>query len=210
MRADADRTLGLVLSGGAGSRVGGKDKGLQSLLGRPLVGHMLAALRLQCDALVVSANRNIDAYAGYAPTIHDENPTHLGPLGGLIVTFGFLAANRHASFQWLLTAPVDCPDPPCDLALRLHAALTTHTDSVCAYMRHAGVAQPLFALYRIENDIEGLRASAQSALDVHGSPMHWHKSLNALAVDFNADESAFHNLNTPAEFAEYERTHAGS
>lgn len=208
MRADADRTLGVVLAGGAGSRVGGSDKGLQPLLGRPLIEHVLAALRPQCDGLLVVANRNLDDYAGYSPTVHDGTPGHAGPLAGLVVTFGFLAANRHASIRWLLTAPVDCPEPPRNLALRLRAVLAKRTDSVCAFVRYAGNAQPLFALYRIGDDLEAWLRSAQSALDTHGSPMRWHAALDAVAVDFDADGAAFHNLNAPKDFADYERTHA--
>lgn len=132
MRADADRILGPVLAGGAGSRVGGTDKGLLPLLGRHLVEHALSALRRQCGGLLVVANRNIDDYADYAPTIHDDNPGHARPLTGLTAAFGFLAANRHASIQWLLTVPVDCPEPPCDLASRLRAALMAHAGGRCA------------------------------------------------------------------------------
>lgn len=210
MRADADRTLGAVLAGGAGSRVGGTDKGLLPLLGRPIVEHTLTTLSPQCDALLVVANRNVDTYVRYAPTVHDGNPGHAGPLAGLVAAFGFLAANRHASIRWLLTVPVDCPNPPGDLAARLHAALATRPDAACAFVRRAGEAQPLFALYRIGDDIDTWVVSAQSALDSHASPMRWHATLDAVAVDFDAQVAAFHNLNTPGDFAEYERTHAGT
>ena len=84
MGAGADETLGIVLAGGAGSRVGGADKGLLPLGGRPLVEHVLERLRPQCDRLLIVANRNLDDYARYAPVLHDDNEGHAGPLAGLV------------------------------------------------------------------------------------------------------------------------------
>ena len=72
MGADADETLGIVLAGGAGSRVGGADKGLLPLQRRTLIACVLDALRPQCDALLVVANRNMDEYSRHAKTIRDE------------------------------------------------------------------------------------------------------------------------------------------
>lgn len=210
MRAAADRTLGAVLAGGAGSRLGGMDKGLRPLLGRPIVEHVLTVLRPQCDALLVVANRHLDDYSRHAPAIRDGIPGHAGPMAGLVAAFGFLAANRHAAIRWLLTVPVDCPDPPGDLASRLHAAFGAHRNAACAFVRYEGNAQPLFALYRIGDDSGTWGVSAQSALGLHASAMRWHSTLDSVAVDFDVDDTTFHNLNTREDFAKYERMHAGS
>lgn len=210
MSAGAERILGAVLAGGAGSRVGGADKGLLPLLGKPLVAHVLAVARLQCDSLLVVANRNLDRYAELAPAIRDAGVGHAGPLAGLVATFGFLAANVHAGHGWLATLPVDCPDPPVHLVDRLRTGLESAAKSDCAYACTSGATQPLFALYRTGGRIDAWLASARNALDRHGSVKRWHAELGALAVDFDAAASAFHNLNTPDDFAEYERTHAGT
>lgn len=207
MRADADDTLGVILAGGAGSRVGGADKGLLALCGRPLVEHVLERMRPQCGRMLIVANRNLDDYARYAPTVHDENMGHAGPLAGLLAAFGFVDANRHALPRWLLTAPVDCPDPPSDLAARLRAALVRDAQARCASARQAGNPQPLLALYRVGAGPEAWRASALAALREHGSPWRWHAALDAIAVDFDSPGDAFHNLNGPGEFSEYEHTH---
>jgi molybdenum cofactor guanylyltransferase len=207
MRVDADDTFGVVLAGGAGLRVGGADKGLLPLEGRPLIEHVLARLQPQCDRILIVANRNLDTYARHAPVVHDQEAGHTGPMAGLIAAFGFLAANRHALPRWLLTTPVDCPDPPRDLASRLHAGLANRSDARCAQVRHAGKLQPLFALYRIDGDPIAWKSSAQLALREHASPMRWHADIDAAAVDFEDFVDAFHNLNTPDDFCEYERTH---
>lgn len=200
-------TLGGVLAGGAGSRVGGADKGLLPLSGRPLIEHVLKGLRPSCDGVLIAANRNVETYARYAPTLHDAGSEPTGPLAGLVAALVFLVANRHALPRWLLTVPVDCPDPPRDLAPRLQQALAAHPETSCACVKHAGMAEPLFAMYRIGNDPDAWLASAREALQAHGSVRKWHAGMDALAVDFDDAESAFHNLNTPADFREYERLH---
>jgi molybdenum cofactor guanylyltransferase len=207
MCADTDDTLGVILAGGAGSRVGDADKGLLPLLGRPLVKHVLEQVHHQCARVLIVANRNIDAYACLAPTIRDGIAGHAGPLAGLAAAFGFLQANRHALPRWILTTPVDCPDPPRDLATRLRAALMANDDAACALANVAGKREPLFAMYRVGSVPDDWHASAQTALHEHGSPMRWLAASGALAVDFDDTGGAFHNLNTPEDFRNYERAH---
>ena len=64
-RIQRERITGLILAGGQGSRMGGLDKGLQPLQGRPLVEHAIERLRPQVGALAISANRNVDVYRRY-------------------------------------------------------------------------------------------------------------------------------------------------
>lgn len=210
MFADVDTTLAVVLAGGAGARVGGADKGLLPLCGRPLVEHVLESLRPQCDRIVISANRRLDEYTRYAPAIRDAGAARAGPLAGLVAAFGFLVANRHALPRWLLSASVDCPDPPRDLAERLRTRLAAHAEAGCAHVTRGGQVQPLLALYRIGGDADAWLASARAALAGHASPRRWHAALGALAVAFDGDGDAFHDLDTPAEFRAWDRTHAGT
>ena len=207
MCADTEGTLGVVLAGGAGSRVGDADKGLLPLCGRPLVEHVLERLRHQCAHVLIVANRNIDIYARFAPVIRDEIAGHAGPLAGLTAAFGFLQANRHALPKWILTAPVDCPDPPHDLATRLRAALTANGGTACTLAAVAGKREPLFAMYRVGSAPDDWRTSSQAALNEHGSPMRWLAAHGAVVVDFDDAGDAFHNLNTPEDFLEYEHAH---
>jgi molybdenum cofactor guanylyltransferase len=197
----------VILAGGAGSRVGDADKGLLPLRGRPLVEHVLERLRPQCARVLTVANRNIDDYARLAPVIHDEAAGHAGPLAGLAAAFGFVHANRHALPGWLLTVPVDCPDPPLDLAARLRVPLVMNVEAKCALATVSGKREPLFAMYRIDASAEKWHASAQTALREHGSPVRWLAACGALVVDFDDAGDAFHNLNTPEDFRDYERAH---
>ncbi|HDO34129.1 MAG TPA: molybdenum cofactor guanylyltransferase MobA, partial [Chromatiales bacterium] len=60
--ADTAAITGLILAGGRARRMGGRDKGLIPLAGRPLVEHVLSALRPQVATLLISANRNLARY----------------------------------------------------------------------------------------------------------------------------------------------------
>jgi molybdopterin-guanine dinucleotide biosynthesis protein A len=54
---------GVVLAGGQGRRMGGVDKGLVELAGRPLVARVIERLAPQVGALLINANQNVERYA---------------------------------------------------------------------------------------------------------------------------------------------------
>lgn len=207
---EASRVLGTILAGGEGRRVGGKDKGLLPVNGEPVVARVLSILRPQCDEVLVVANRNQDDYARHAPLIGDETPGHAGPLAGIAAALALIVERepeRFGGFGWLLTMPVDCPDSPPDLFVRLRAALRAAPRVACAYARDEHKLQPLFALYSLEFR-EALLASAREALGVHASALRWHMELEAVGVDFSDRTGAFRNLNTLKDFQDYEGAHS--
>ena len=66
---------GLVLAGGMGRRVGGRDKGLLNYGGSTLVDHVIDRLSPQVARLVISANRNLNRYASFGhPVVSDDLP----------------------------------------------------------------------------------------------------------------------------------------
>ncbi len=105
---------GLVLAGGRGLRMGGVDKGLQPFRGRPLVDHAIARLAPQVAEVMVSANRNAEAYAARGVRVlADPGADFPGPLAGM------LAGLRAARTTWLAVVPCDSPLLPADLVERL-------------------------------------------------------------------------------------------
>jgi len=111
-------TLGCILAGGRSRRMGADKAGL-ALGGRPLVAHVVARLRPQCDALVIAGPTAAPALAATGLGVaEDALPGALGPLAGV------LTALRRAGerFAFVVTAPVDTPFLPADLVARLHAA----------------------------------------------------------------------------------------
>ncbi len=183
---------GAILAGGEGRRLGGRDKGLVPLAGQPLIGHVRAALDGQVGRLLVCANRNLAQYAAFALPCSDRKPGFHGPLAGID------AALADCTTPWLLTVPVDCPQPPADLALRL--CLAAGSADTRAAVAHDGTQrQPLFAVYRCE-----LADSAELALARDSPVWRWQDECGAVEVDFSDAPLAFVNLNTEQDFDRWE------
>jgi len=184
-----------ILAGGKGTRIGGRDKGLELLAGRPLIAHVVEALRGQCGALLICANRNMGSYAVYAPVCVDAVEGFKGPLSGICTALAACASD------WLLTVPVDSPRPPPDLANRLHAKVGAGSAAVA----HDGQRrQPLFALYRRE-----AAASAAAALAADIPVWRWLEQMAAVEADFSDEHAAFANLNSACEFMSWEEIRRG-
>ncbi|MCX7673512.1 MAG: molybdenum cofactor guanylyltransferase [Thiobacillaceae bacterium] len=188
------RVGAVILAGGRARRLGGRDKGLIPLCGRPLSAWVIERLRPQVDAIVLSANRNLAAYAALGhPVLADALPGHAGPLAGIAAAAGALRS------AWLLTAPCDCPFLPDDLAARLLAG-------ACAG-GHAAVyaADPERAHYCVQLLRSDLLPRLRAYLDAGGRAAGaWLTSVGAAAVRFE-DAQAFFNVNTPHDLAEAAR-----
>ena len=103
-RYPRDDVTGVILAGGLARRMGGVDKGLVELAGRPMIEHVLDALRPQVGPLLINANRNLDRYSAYGhPLINDTLAGYLGPLAGV------LSAMQRLVTGYLVTVPCDAP-----------------------------------------------------------------------------------------------------
>lgn len=194
---------GLLLAGGRGSRMGGVDKGLQLLHGRPLFEWVLARLQAQVGPLLINANRNLPAYAAQGlPVLSDADDSFAGPLAGL------LAGLQACETDWLLSAPCDTPMLPSDLAQRLAAAaLAAGADLAVPLSLNAQDAapgepprpqiQPVFCLLRAS-----LKTSLAAYLQGGGRKIDtWLRAQNHVLVPFDApgDAQAFFNANHLSE-----------
>jgi molybdopterin-guanine dinucleotide biosynthesis protein A len=198
-----EQITGLLLAGGRGMRMGGVDKGLQTLHGEPLAAHVLKRLAPQTGALLISANRHPDIYAALgtslgAKVIADTLPGFPGPLAGL------LAGMRAAGTPWLLSAPCDSPWLPADLASRLGHALNAHEADIATVTTvdaHGEASlHPVFALLRT-----GLADDLAAFLDAGERKVRaWYARHKTVEVVFT-DERAFYNANSLQELADLER-----
>ncbi|MDN6179712.1 MAG: molybdenum cofactor guanylyltransferase [Halomonas subglaciescola] len=130
---------GLVLAGGAGRRMGGRDKGLEPFAGRPMVAYVCARLSGRVSELWISANRHPDEYRRYADRVLADAPPpgmaqdsgaehgYQGPLMGLYT--GLSAAQT----PWLVVLPCDTPALPDDVIERLAAAVDDDAEIVVAH-----------------------------------------------------------------------------
>lgn len=182
-----------ILAGGQGRRLGGLDKGLQPLFGRPVVSYVADALRPHCETIVICANRHRDEYGGFATVLPDDLQGFHGPLAGIST------ALAHCETRWLLTVPVDTPKPPSDLVTRLLAGIK---DARAAVADDGTRRQPLFALYE-----SALAASARNALEHDLAVWRWQEEMGAAVVDFSNRLEGFNNLNTLDDFRRWENDH---
>jgi molybdenum cofactor guanylyltransferase len=187
------RLTAAILAGGAGKRLGGRDKGLESLAGCPLIAYVIEIIRPQVDEVIIVANRHPQEYAEYARVVADESPGFLGPLAGIAT------ALAHCDTPWLLTASVDVPEPPRDLASRLRGAAAD-----IAVAHDGARRQPLFALYSTK-----LATAAKNALQRDLAVWRWQDEHGAVEVDCSRDGAAFLNLNTPDDFRNWENARHG-
>lgn len=102
--------MGAILAGGQARRFG-SDKAQALFEGARLIDRVASALSAQCAGVVVCGRTEPDF-----PCIPDWPEAGLGPLGGLA------AALRHGAaggFSHVLSAGVDVPDLPHDLAAQM-------------------------------------------------------------------------------------------
>jgi molybdopterin-guanine dinucleotide biosynthesis protein A len=183
---------GVILAGGLGRRMGGADKGLQLLSGKPLVQWTIERLRPQVDELLINANREIAVYEGFGyPVISDRFAGFAGPLAGLH------SALASAAHSLVACVPCDSPLLPADLVGRLYDALQADGSDL-ASARTFNQRQPVFCLCR-----RALLPQLVAFLDGGGrQPSLWYRTLKASEVAFDDEAAAFRNVNTRQDLAQ--------
>ncbi|MCF8179469.1 MAG: molybdenum cofactor guanylyltransferase [Sulfuritalea sp.] len=183
------RVTGVVLAGGQGRRMGGVDKGLQDLNGRPMIQWVLDRLAPQVDAIRISANQNLLRYGEFGyPVFSDRVPDFAGPLAGLH------AALAETESPLVATVPCDSPLLPSDLVHRLHAALSAKKADL-AVARTGSQVHRAFCIVRRE-----LLPQLEAFLDTGERKVGlWHATLNIVEVAFDDQPESFGNINTLEE-----------
>ena len=180
---------GIVLAGGQGRRMGGVDKGLKLLGGKPMAQWAIERLAPQVDEILINANQNLDEYRAFGhAVIPDAIGGFAGPLAGL---HRGLTEARH---DLVATVPCDSPFLPPDLVARLLGALEAQSADL-AVARTGDQPHPVFCLCR-RSVLPGLSAF----LEQGGRKIDaWYAALNVVEVAFDDEPDAFSNINTEAE-----------
>lgn len=190
-----EHVTAVVLAGGRAQRMGGVDKGLVRLAGRPLVAWVSEALRAQAHVVVINANRNLAQYREHADiVIPDARSGFLGPLAGMA------AAMTIAETDYVCTAPCDSPFVPPDLVRRLLAAVVVEgADIACA--ADSERLQPVFSLIptRCVDDLNAFLDDGERKID------RWFERHRCTVVDFSDHPHAFLNINTVQDRARIEQ-----
>lgn len=179
----------VILAGGHGRRLGGVDKALLPLAGKPLLAHVLARLRPQTTRMIISANGDADRFREFSLSVIADAAPDQGPLAGIA------AGARACTARWpdvthILTVPVDTPLLPLDLAARLAEqaailpaqAAVAHADGRMHWTVALWPVDSAVAMH--ERVLHGGMRRLQDGLETVG----WH------AVSFT-DAAAFTNIN---------------
>lgn len=194
--------VGVVLAGGQGHRMGGADKALLRLGGRPLIAHVLARFAPGVAAVAISANGDPARFADFGcPVLPDHAPGFAGPLAGVLAGLDWALA---LGAEGLATVAVDTPFFPGNMVERLTAALLTGA-LLTGALRDAQVAMadsgdrlhPTCAVWRV-----GVRVALSDALAAGERRVaRFAAAQGMVRVAFDSDADAFFNLNDPADLA---------
>ena len=199
----SEKITGVILAGGLGRRMGGIDKGLQELRGRPLTAWVVERLAPQVDELLINANQNPERYAAFGHrVVPDQIPDFAGPLAGLH------AALSAATHPLVATAPCASPFLPEDLISRLFEALTAPgtrspwgtSGADLAVARTFDQPHPVFCLCRraVLPHLTAFLAGGGRKID------RWYATLKVIEVAFDDEADAFENINTREELGRFE------
>jgi len=196
MTTDNNNTVtAVILAGGMARRMGGVDKGLIELNGRPMIEYIIEALKPQVDNIVISANRNLEQYRRYGyPVVEDIMGDYFGPLVGMA------SGLQACSSERILIVPCDSPFVPPVLADKLNAALLEQGADL-SVANDSERMQQVFAMLR-----RHLLPSLLAYLDDGGRKIDaWYAEHQMALTDFSDWPDAFININTPEDKTDVEQ-----
>jgi molybdopterin-guanine dinucleotide biosynthesis protein A len=140
--------IGVLLAGGLARRMGGGDKPLRLIAGRPLLDHVIERMRPQVSGLVLNANGDPARFAEYGlPVIADSIADFAGPLAGVLAGLDWAVTHR-PDCPLIVSVATDAPFLPTDLVARMHQALVAESaDLACA--ASGGQSHPVIGLWPV-------------------------------------------------------------
>ena len=189
---------GVLLAGGLSRRMGGGDKCLRPLGGRPILDHVIERARPQVGALVLNANGDPARFAGHGlPVVADVVPGHAGPLAGVLTGLSW-AVEDAPDAAYVATFPTDAPFLPRDMVDRCLAAIdAAGADMACA--ASGGRDHPVAGLWPV-----ALRADLHHAMTVEDIRKVdiWTARHRLVSVPFDVGSvDPFFNVNRPEDLA---------
>lgn len=175
----------LLLAGGRGRRLDGRDKGLEMVAGRPLIRYLLDRFSPFFQHVIISANRNIPAYEALChKVVTDADQDYKGPLAGMQSALSQIAT------PWMLTLPCDMPLLPVELIGRLWRAVE-HSGRPAAIAHDGTQVQPLCNLLSARL-ADTLRADIAAG---HRRCREWLLAQDPVIVDCSDCAELFANIN---------------
>ncbi len=199
-----EAVAGVLMAGGQSRRMGGGDKCLRALAGKPILTHVIARVRPQVGPLLLNANGDSARFAGFGlPVAADVVGDFAGPLAGVLTGLEWAAAAAPGC-AWLASFATDAPFLPAELVPRLLSAVEAEgADLACA--ASDGRDHPVFGLWPLALSDDLRRAMVEEGVrkvDV------WTARYRLARVDFPLVETPagpldpFFNTNRPEDLAE--------
>ncbi|NEU11451.1 molybdenum cofactor guanylyltransferase MobA [Methylobacterium sp. BTF04] len=195
--------LGVILAGGLSRRMGGGDKPLLTLGGRPLLDRVVERFTRQCPAgLILNANGDPTRFAGFPGMIvRDDLPDHPGPLAGLLAALDHAAAH-YPDIVAVASVTGDAPFLPPDLVERLEAVRGSSGTEI-AIAASDGRAHFTIGLWPVALRVDLRRFLVTEGGRRVGAFLDRHAVSQ---VDWPAEPvDPFLNVNTPDDLARAER-----
>ena len=187
----AEDVTGIVFCGGSGRRLGGVEKPLIEVAGRPLLAWVLDRLHKQVATVLLSGAAD-PSYARFGCEIVPDRAPGEGPLSGLAT------AIEVATTDWIFTCPGDSPY----LAENLVELLARDARRKGVAVPHDGNRrQNLFLLMRRHRAESLARFFEQGGRAAH----RWLDENGIGVTDLSAIAESFFNVNTPDDLESWRR-----
>ncbi len=194
-------TLGVILAGGLARRMGGGDKTMRAIAGRPILDHVIERLAPQCDSLILNANGDPARFGAWGlPVVPDDVPDFAGPLAGVLAALDW-AALHHPAIEWVVSVAGDCPFLPRDLVARMQAERAM-VEAELAVAASGDQSHPVVGLWKVS-----LRDALRHALVVEECRKidRWTARYKLVTTQWPVTPvDPFFNANTPDDVAEAE------
>ncbi|WP_420348908.1 molybdenum cofactor guanylyltransferase MobA [Pelagibius sp.] len=204
MTMDKKTVAGVLLAGGLSRRMGGGDKCLRDLGGRPILAHIIERAAPQVRALVLNANGDAARFEAFGlPVAADVVEGYAGPLAGILTGLDWAAENAPGA-QWLASFACDAPFLPADLVERMANAVEAEGADLACAVTH-GRTHPVFGLWRLSLREDLRRAMLEEEMR---KVDRWTARHRLVEVDFpDLDTPAgpldpFFNTNRPEDLEE--------
>jgi molybdenum cofactor guanylyltransferase len=193
--------VGVILAGGLARRMGGGDKCLIELAGRPLLSWIIERVSPQVSRLILNANGEPERFARFGvPVVADTVPGFAGPLAGILAALEWTKANASGA-DWVASFAGDAPFVPSDIVARFLDAQRTN-DAELVGAASGGQTNPVCGLWRVDLADDLRRALVDE--DLHKIDV-WTARYRLAIVEFGTKPiDPFFNINRPEDLAKAE------
>ncbi|GGO82769.1 molybdenum cofactor guanylyltransferase [Marinobacterium nitratireducens] len=182
----------LILAGGESRRMGGGEKGLLPLAGRPMICHLIDRLRDRVERVWIGCRGDQEGYRGLADGMVEDQGESAGPLSGIGRALETLDCTH------LLVMPCDTPLVSGASLDRMIALAKAHPDRILV-VQDGEYLQTLHLIVPVSSAASLVRYRQSGRRAVRG----WLEAFGYVECRCD-DPGEFLNINTPQALVEVE------